>query len=545
MKKHLSPKFFFLILISYFLHCSSLFSQNIGNIHGNFYTVFQYYNNDNAIGTTGVPEKLLMNSYGNIDYRLGEFSAGLRYETYLNPILGYDSKFKGSGFPYKYISYTHKNLTVIAGNFYEQFGSGLIFRSYEDKDLGYDNVMNGFSIRFEPIKGITLKGVIGKQRYYWAEGEGIVRGLDAEFNLNDILSTNNNKLSTIIGGSIISKFEQNNNPTYRLPENVAAGAGRLMMNYNKFHFEGEYVYKANDPYPLNNYIYRPGQALLLAGSYNQKGLGILLSAKRIDNMNFRSQNEAKGNDLMINYLPPLTIQHEYMLQNYFPYATQANGEMGIQGQLIYNFKKGSIIGGNYGTEIMLNYSRIQSIDKQLINDSSRIGYKSDFLKPGKDVYYQDAGIEVNKKINPQFKATASFMSFIYNNDIINGFEWNGKISGNVGVADLTFKMTDKKALRIELQHLYSKQYNKNWALALLEYSVSPNWSFTVFDMYNYGNSETSKRLHYYTGSFRYAKKGKSFQLMYGRRVKGVMCIGGVCRPLPASNGLTAIISISF
>jgi hypothetical protein len=543
----LSSLISFLLLFLY-LH-SSLLGQNIGELHGNFYTVFQYYNDDNAINTINVPEKLLMNGYANLDYRINGFSAGIRYETYIDPLLGYDPRYKGSGIPYKYINYAYKKLSITAGNFYEQFGSGMIFRSYEDKELGYDNCMDGFRIRFEPFDGIILKGIIGKQRSFWSEGNGIVRGLDAEFNINEITSGKNNKLSTIIGGSVVSKYETDNNPTYKLPENVAAFAGRLMMNYSKLHFEGEYVYKYNDPYPSifdkYNYIYKPGQALLLTGSYNQKGLGILLSAKRIDNMNFHSQNNATVNNLMINYLPPLTIQHEYMLQNYFPYATQPNGEMGIQGQIIYTFKKGSPVGGTYGTEIMLNYSRIQSINQQLLPDSTHMGYKSDFFRIGNKVYYEDGGIALNKKINSKVKLAAAFTNFIYNNDIINGFEWNGIIYGNVGVGDLTYKLSDKNAIRIELQHLYSKEYKKSWALALLEYSVSPHWSFTVYDEYNYGNSVISERLHFYNASFRYEKNGKSIQMMYGRRVEGVVCIGGVCRYMPASDGLTAIISCSF
>ena len=456
-------------------------------------------------------------------------------------------------------------MTITAGNFYEQFGSGLIFRSYVDYDLGYDNSMDGVSIRYSPIKGITLKGIIGTQRYYWTQGAGLVRGLDGEINLNDLLEMSNEqgdmsnegvkkerKLTTIIGGSVVSKFEaDNNNPTYKIPENVAAFAGRIMTNYQKFHFEGEYVYKSQDPYPSiyedYNYIYRPGQALLLNGSYSEKGLGILVAAKRIDNMYFRSQNTATGNDLLINYLPPLTIQHDYILENFFPYATQANGEMGIQGQVLYNFKKGSGIGGEYGTEIMINYSRIQSLQMKQLSDSSHMGYTSNFFGIGKEVYYQDAGFEITKKINHQFKFVGSFMSFIYNNNVIDGFPdyQGGTIYGNVIVGDLTYKVTDENSFRMELQHMYTEQYKKNWALILLEYTISPKWSFSAFDEYNYNNPIISQRLNYYTGSVRYTKDGKSIQLLYGRRVEGVLCIGGVCRYMPAADGLTVMITCTF
>ena len=39
---------------------------------------------------SNVPEKMLMNGFANFIYENNNFSAGLRYESYLDPILGYD-----------------------------------------------------------------------------------------------------------------------------------------------------------------------------------------------------------------------------------------------------------------------------------------------------------------------------------------------------------------------------------------------------------------------------------------------------------------------
>src|SRR6185369_149099 len=115
----------------------------LGNtgIHGNFEFNAQYYQQDTVIGTPDVPEKVLSNGFANFIYEKDNFSAGLRYESYLNPMLGFDPRYKGAGIPYRYLTYKNHDLEMTVGNFYEQFGSGMIFRCYEEKGLGLDNAM--------------------------------------------------------------------------------------------------------------------------------------------------------------------------------------------------------------------------------------------------------------------------------------------------------------------------------------------------------------------------------------------------------------------
>ena len=118
-------------------------NSNGGAIHGNFEANAQYYKPDSLIGAPAVPEKMLMNGFANFIYTNDNFSAGLRYESYLDPLQGFDARYKGSGIPYRFISYKNDGLEVTVGSYYEQFGSGLIFRSYEERGLGYDNAMDG------------------------------------------------------------------------------------------------------------------------------------------------------------------------------------------------------------------------------------------------------------------------------------------------------------------------------------------------------------------------------------------------------------------
>ena len=82
---------------------SSVHSQNnsgdYGSVHGNFQIDAQYYNADSLIGAPVVPEKMLSNAWGNINYNRGKFSAGVRYEAYNNVMQGFDTRYKGQGLP--------------------------------------------------------------------------------------------------------------------------------------------------------------------------------------------------------------------------------------------------------------------------------------------------------------------------------------------------------------------------------------------------------------------------------------------------------------
>ncbi len=79
---------------------SFLFAQGGGQLHGNFQTDFQYYQEDTLIGAQVPAEKSAMMSYANFIYTTDNFSAGMRYEAYLNSPAGYDKRYNGMGIPY-------------------------------------------------------------------------------------------------------------------------------------------------------------------------------------------------------------------------------------------------------------------------------------------------------------------------------------------------------------------------------------------------------------------------------------------------------------
>lgn len=533
--------------------CTNVKSQNNeGQFHGNFQVDAQVYREDSAIGAQVPPERMGLNSYANFTYTKGNLTAGLRYEGYMNTLLGYDEKYDGVGVPYRYITYRNDELEVTVGNFYGQFGSGLIFRAYEDKSLGYDNALDGIKIRFNPYKGVYLKGFTGKQRLYFETGPGIVRGVDGEFFINDILSSLSEiKSQFILGGSFVSKYQKDDNPIYNLPENVGAFSGRLTFINGGFNFSGEYAYKYPDPHPdavdIYNYNTKYGDVILINASYSASGLGVYLSAKRVDNMSFRSDRNATLNDLNINYIPTITKNHTYSLASMYPYVTQPNGEIGVQGEIIYNFKKGSNIGGKYGTNLTINFSQVNSLKTKRTATYEK--YETEYLAVGDEIYYRDLNVKIHKKINRKWKTDINYLNLKFNNHVLklvqddSGSSSFGMLVAHVAIADITYKLKPKHSLRMEVQGLFTKQDRGNWTMGLLEYTIAPTWFIAVADQYNYGNDE--EKNHYFNVALGYKKKANRIQIGYGRQRKGVVCIGGVCRNVPASSGFNISITSSF
>jgi len=529
-----------------YLNLGAQTNTDLGEIHGNFQADAQYYRIDSLIGAPVVPEKVLSNGFMNLVYTRGSFNAGVRYESYLNVLQGFDPRFRGTGIQFRYATYTIEGLEVTAGNYYEQFGSGLILRAYEERGLGFDNVFDGVRVRYAPAKGIYVKGMIGRQRSFFTQGPGIVRGLDGEININEAFpALEEMKTQFILGSSFVSRFQRDEDPFFNLPENVGAYEYRLNVIRGKWNILAEYAYKINDPNAVNNLIYKPGEALLLTATYSKKGLGIVLSAKRLDNMDFRSDRTATGNNLNINFLPALTRQHTYNLPaTIYPYATQPNGEMGFQGELTYKIKKGTKLGGKYGTDITINLAGANGIDRQPTSNDT-LGYTSSFFKVGEDVYFRDYHIEVFKRFNKKVKATMMYLYWVYNKDVVQGLTGFGTIYAHMGVFDLTYKLEEKKAIRGEFQFLTTKQDDGSWAMAMFEYTVAPNWFVAVMNQYNYGNPDEKKRLHYPIVSLGYTNQANRIMLFVGRQREGIFCVGGVCRNMPASNGVTLSITSSF
>ena len=540
----------------------SFSQENTAEIHGDFDLNLQTYSEDSQIGAEAADEILLNNAYLNLNYSKGNFITGIRYESYLNALLDFDDEYKGNGIPFRYAKYSIDGLEITAGNYYDQIGSGLIFRSYENKGLGVDNAMDGFKIKYNLIKGLSLKTFIGKSRTYFTYSEGIIRGGDVQLNINELFNLKT-KTRFILGKEIISRFEADNNPIYNLPENVAAYSSRINIIHNGINYYGEFATKLNDPVGslssgTNNYA--KGSAIMNSVTYSRKGLGVSLEMHRVDHMEFRSQR-AREKEYIINYIPTLTKQHAYTLLGLYPASTQVEGEFGTQIDIFYKFKKGTKLGGKYGTKINFNVSNIKGLEQGSIIDENgdiirSVGnsfkddyndYTPSFFSKDAELFFNDINLAVYKKINRKLKLNMVLAKQSYNKDVLEGKTPGtyGTVESLIAVADIEYKIKRKHTLRVELQQLRTDGGDGSWSMGLAEYTISPNWFFAIQDMYNWGNKDVNKQIHYVNIDIGYLKGANRIAIGYGKKRAGIFCVGGVCKEVPSSNGFNLTISSSF
>ena len=529
-----------------------------GHVTGNVQLDGQMSSADSTIGAQDVPEKLLLNARADILYTNGDFSAGLRFEMYQNPLLGFDARYKGQGLANYFVAYNGERLSVTAGNFYEQFGSGMILRAYEDRYLGLDNSLFGLNVQYRPVDGITLKALAGKQRIFWDYGEGLVRGVDAEVNLGSLVKAiGESKFRATLGAGFVSKYEDDEtvpsaaNPEMRLnlPLNVGAASLRADLGYGNWSLQAEYVRKGQDPSAMNGYIYRPGEALLLGLSYSQRGFSASLQAKRIDNMGFKSVRSQSGEMLYINYLPAITKNHTYAFLSMYPYATQVNGEQGLQADVMYKIKKGTLLGGQYGTDVHVNSSVVMGLDTTVTGGAGTDGYE---VNGGLgQTLYGDVSVEVAKKLSKNVKATVTYAYQVFNPVVEN--EPGSLHHNNIVVADVSWKVNKKHSLRFEAEWMgsdshydaadpeHSDRRAGDWVMGLVEWNIGTHWFLSASDQYAYNDGTGN----YYNLSVGYTRGATRLQVGYGKQREGLLCIGGVCRTVPASNGLTFSLTTSF
>ena len=550
---------------------------NRGKISGDFGFNGMYYMPDSLIGAEKVSSKVRANTHLNLLYTNGGFSAGVRYEFYLFPLIDMEKiGYKGHGLTYFFGEYQNNFIQVTGGTFYEQFGNGLTFRAYEERQLGVDNSLLGGRVRVTPYKGIVLKGVWGIERknfdFEYAKREDNVRGLDAELSFSEIFPVMIEKdFSLGIGGSFVSKYEKSSlehnfktNPPHidslpkqmliradKFPENVAVWGARGYFGYKGFRLEGEYARKINDPNTTNSFIYKEGEAFFLSATYSMKGLGISTSFIRADNMDYRSNRLEKNNSLLcINYIPAINRQYAYQLLGNYAYASQPNGQIGAQLQINYQIPKKTKIGGKYGTDITFNYSRFHNTVQDTVTEAiengvmtGTLGYKSPFFKFGQNLLYQDIGIEISRRVHKNWKLILAYNYIEYNLYLLQGHE--DMFYGHNVAAELTYKINTKHALRLEAQHLYSKQDFGSWMYLMLEYSINPNWFISIGDQWNYGNEDKTKRIHYFNIAGAYVIGTTRIALNFGKTREGILCVGGVCRAVPASYGVGLSVTTSF
>ena len=532
------------------------FSQETGYFFGGLESNSQWLLDDEKFDFPAPDEQFRSNNYFQLNYSLGNFTAGLQYESYLPMALsGYSPTWDGqNGIGTYYLNFKNETLDVTAGYFYEQFGSGLILRTWEDRQLGINNAMKGVRVKFNPTSTFDLTGVFGQTRNGFDVSEGTIQGLDANLDLSQLMKIDAVDLK--FGASYVGRH-QSNGGNDSIPTTVNAYGGRLDFVINNFYGGVEAITKDPDVLINDKIVSSPqlfdGTALLVNMGYAQKGLGINTTFRRLENFSFYSDRYAEGNEYneqLVNYVPAITKQHDYMLSNIYVYNSQPRllfdefekraGEVGAQIDVYYSFDRESAL-GKVGTKLAGNFSYWAGLDGEY--NMAEQTYDIKFIGNGKR-YFRDMNIEIKNRWSSKWSTKASFQDVIVDKAVSKGgiLGNEGDIHAQIAVIEGTRRLGGGKAITLELQHLWTKDDDKNWAASVLEYNFNSSFSVFAADSWNYGGEN---ELHYYNFGGSYSKGRTRFALNYGRQRGGLICVGGVCREVPKSTGVTANLVVTF
>jgi hypothetical protein len=485
-------------------------------------------------------------------------------------LLNYYPGFDGTNVATYFAKYKAKKLEATAGYFYEQFGSGMILRAWEDRSLGINTALRGGKIFYKPTKDIKFKAFYGQQRSGFNVSKGQLYGFDMEANMTDWLSFEEANLE--IGFSNVNRYEKidpalvsnpNFNPTTR------AFSFRSSFSQDIFYSSFEINYKSKDATlnridsSISNNFINDGNALQFNLGIAKDGLGIDLTFRRTENMLFTSERipEAVGlnqssldySDKVINFTPALTKQHHSNLANIYVYQAQAgvefksneimkSGETGGQIDVVYEFAKDTKFGGKYGTKLALNYASWYNLPGTYRAIPAQ--YETNFFGVG-EKYFSDCNVEVKKQFTENSRASFLYVNQYYNKPWVE--DASHAVNTNIFYVEWIYSMTNSKSIRLDAEHMWADADFKNWMGGSMEYNFNEKFSIYAMDLVNYGNTKDKeeREKHYLTVGGAYRKGSTRVSLGYGRQRGGLVCVGGVCRFVPESTGISLSFNTAF
>ena len=542
-------------LLIFILFTTILTAQENTYISGSFESNSQILQDDSGLNFNAPSDNFRSNNYFQLDFQNGKILYGVQFESYLpSALLGYSDVFSdNSEIVQYYLKYQNEKNEITIGSFYEQFGNGLIFRAWEDRQLGINNSIIGVNYKYYPSENIEFSIIHGKQRVGFDYSNSVISAINSDYNLNKLFKSE--KLDISIGLGFVNRF-QNLDAGFNEPKNVNVLGGRFNMFYDKFYFNLEVAKKNSDVLANENIILSQrkydGTAMQIDVGYSRKGLGISTSLRRLENFNFYSNKLAEGNiynQQTISFTPTLTKQQDYLLTNIYVYNAQPRlvvnnlekraGEIGVQNDIFYTFDKESLL-GKFKTKVALNFSYWGSLDSTFYEDQS---YEASFAGSN-DKYYRDFNLEIKNKWNRKTSSTITLLDLSIDKGVTLGgpVGVQGFINAKVGVIEINRIDQKNRNNRFVVQHLWTKEDRKNWLGFVYELGISNNVNLFISDIWNYGNDND---IHYYNLGGSFSKGATRVGLNYGRQRGGLICVGGVCRFVPESNGFNLNLSHSF
>jgi len=474
------------------------------------------------------------------------FDLGVRFDLFNNSnLLNRQDSYTAQGLGRWYIKKKVHNLGISAGYLYDQIGSGIIFRAFEDRTLLIDNALYGLRLNYELGENWLVKGFTGRQKLQFDQYNSVIKGASIdgyiapkerkEGSVNWALAPGfgavnrtfaDGTMDEIVGEIATYLSEDSITPNY----NTYAFSLYNTLTLGNLSWYVEGAYKTNDAF-FNPFLERTtftgdkvlGKIVSNAGSilytnigYAAKGFGGNIEYKRTENFTYRVNPFVELNRGMLNFLPPMARVNTYRLTARYAPATQELGEQALQVDLRYSPSRK--LGFN------VNFSNVTNLDNDLL--------------------YREIYTEIAYKQKRKWTLTGGLQLQSYNQDIFENKPGVPLVETLTPYTEFLYKFDRKKSIRFEGQFMSTDQDFGDWVFGLVEFSIAPNWIFTISDMYNLEDKKSAPH-HYPRVDVVYAFKSNRFQLSYIKQVEGIVCTGGICRLEPAFSGVRAYITSTF
>jgi hypothetical protein len=430
-----------------------------------------------------------------------------------------------------------QNLTITGGYIYDQIGSGILFRAYEDRGLLIDNALVGLHLKYRPTDFITLKAFAGQQKMIVPGNvsgryEPIIKGFNAEADLSI-----REKVQITPGIGVLNRtLDQNNMSVVTSVINDQPLEQRFIPHYNMYAFTAyntltykdlswyvEGAYKTNEAISINKTYYgREGTVFYSTLGYARKGLAVNLTGKRTENFVMRTSPKEELLNGMLNWQPVVArLRPQRLIARYTPASqdvSEAAGGIDV------------LISPKENLDFTLNYTHMNTLEGTKL--------------------FREAFAEVAYRSAEKFIVIAGAQYIQYNQELYQSKPLYPIVEAITPFAEVTYRITPKKSIRIEAEYQHTEQDFGSWAYLLVEYNIAPRWSFTLADMYNVEPRSNSKKtgekgVHYPYVFAAYSQGPHRVTIAYVKQTEGINCTGGVCRYEPAFSGVRLGITSNF
>ncbi len=442
-------------------------------------------------------------------YTEGAFNAGIRLVAFQPPdptISIEESSFSQN---FRFVEAASENGSLRAGHYYALFGQGLALNAYEERDVRVDTNLEGLRLQgawraftLDLLSGTTVSGTSEdavRERLDRLHGADV--GWDGWFESFDGLS--------VSAGASAVRLQNDAAPPQNLRNvRAAIATGPITL-------EAEHVA-----------IERPGHdgdGLYASASLALGPMQLLGEIKDYDRIALRASGGTTYN------LPPALVRDQtYTLLNRHPHTLDPDDEVGFQ-------VEGVVTAGEH--QLTGHYSETRNHDDDLKTNHFDEAYGELFLHAGSVLGAENVDVVVAGDWQKSFEGLLP--------DPRTGIlSVPAFLELFTDIAEIRVVADDVNSFRLQYEHQHAEstlEGDYDTFFGLLEWSRSPDLSINlVGETSNRSDAqlEEDEAKHAGYGVVSYTvSQNHSVSVLYGRRLEGFVCVGGVCRFEPEFEGV--------